>query len=390
MNAKNFFELKEFKLPWYTKYYITVDLNNVKTMKEGLEQYEEIFKFIDQHQIKPVYEKIFGKLSSCEAITGARERYLKNLKIESSPLSYVEGDPTSGVPVSSIEIYGISTADKQVKINYYQDSENGQTMGTVVQTPTSKSLYLFGLKVANHGTMSTYQEFKTLYQTLQRYLKENNFTPEDIVRTWIYLSDISKNYGDFNTARREYFEENKVEYAASSQELPASTCIGGRASRESEMLINAICIDKKIQHPIIKRIYNKFQNEAEGSSYLFRPTFSRALLIEDEGLMELQVSGTASINETGETVYLDDPYQQIKKTLLNVGALLEQVDMDFSDFCESTCFFKQAEYYRDFLEVAKELKIGAFSNSFVVGDVCRDNLLFELDGIAVKAKRDSK
>ncbi len=152
------------------------------------------------------------------------------------------------------------------------------------------------------------------------------------------------------------------------------------------MTINLVCIDKKWSPPKVKRLYNKYQNEAEGSQYLFQPTFSRALLIEDENLTELQVSGTASINESGETVYIDDPYQQIKKTLINVGALLEQANMNFNDFVESTCFFKKEAYYQEFLAAVKELNIGEFSNSFVIGDVCRDNLLFELDGIAIKSR----
>ena len=141
--------------------------------------------------------------------------------------------------------------------------------------------------------------------------------------------------------------------------------VWGKSREDSEMSINVICIDKKIQHPTIKRVYNKFQNEAEGKNYLFKPTFSRALLIEDQYLAELQVSGTASINETGETVYLDDPYQQIKKTLINVGNLLEQANLNFGDFCESTCFFKKIEYYEHFSEAVKDLKIGDFSNTFV-------------------------
>jgi len=72
--------------------------------------------------------------------------------------------------------------------------------------------------------------------------------------------------------------------------------------------------------------------------------------------------------------------------LLNVGALLEQKEMSFSDFCISTCFFKKKEYYKYFEQVLDELNIPNFSNTFVVGDVCRSNLLFELDGIAIKEK----
>lgn len=389
MKSPSLFKIQEFKLPLYTKFYLTVNLNNTESTEEINTLYEELINFIGEHKIKPVYEKVFGNLIFRDQFLSFRTHLLKSNNLKDSPLAYIEGKPISGAPISSILLYGILATDNAIKIDYYHEPQTGNCIGTVIQTPKSRYLHLLGLRIENQEKLSPSQEFSSLYQSLSPYIRENNFTPADILRTWIYLKDIDKTYGNFNTARREFFQENKIEFTADFNELPASTCIGGKSAEQSEMTMNLTCIDKKWSPPQIKRIYNKYQNEAEGSQYLFQPTFSRALLIEDENLTELQVSGTASINESGETVYLDDPYQQIKKTLINVGALLEQANMNFNDFTESTCFFKKEAYYQEFLAVVKELNIGDFGNTFVVGDVCRDNLLFELDGIAVKYRNST-
>ena len=43
----------------------------------------------------------------------------------------------------------------------------------------------------------------------------------DVVRTWIYLREMDRDYGDLNRARREFFEARGID------PVPASTGIGG-------------------------------------------------------------------------------------------------------------------------------------------------------------------
>lgn len=384
MKSPSLFEIQEFKLPLYTKYFLTVNLNNIVSTEEINTLYKELIDYIREHKIQPVYEKVFGNLGFRDQFLSFRNHLLKNNHLNEPPLSYIEGKPVSGAPISSILVYGVFAADNAITIDYYHDPQKGNCIGTILQTPQTRSLHLLGVRVPSPGISTPIQEFRSVYQSLSTYIRENGFSPADILRTWIYLKNIHQTYGDFNTARREFFQENEIDFAVDSKELPASTCIGGKSSDQSEMTMNLICMDKKLASGKIRRLFNKYQNEAEGSRYLLKPTFSRALFIEDENLMELQVSGTASINEFGDTVYLHDAYRQIKKTLINVAALLEQTGMSFSDFTESACFFKKEEYYHDFLAVLEELNIGEFANTLVIGDICRDNLLFEMDGIAIK------
>jgi len=136
----------------------------------------------------------------------------------------------------------------------------------------------------------------------------------------------------------------------------------------------------------IERIFNKDQNEAEGKGYLYQPTFSRAIKVSYKDHIELQISGTASINSQGKTIYENDPYNQIKRTLLHIKNLLDSANMDFCDIGVSTCFFKEAQYYKVFEVVLEDLKIKEFPSIYVIGKVCREDLLFEMDAVEIKKK----
>ena len=158
-----------------------------------------------EHKIKPVYEKVFGNLVFRDQFLSLRTHLFKSNNFKDSPLVYIEGKPISGAPISSILLHGILAADNAVKIDYYHEPQTGNCIGTVIQTPKSRYLHLLGLRIENQGILTPSQEFSSLYQSVGRYIKENKFTPADILRTWIYLKDINKTYGDFNTARQRVF-----------------------------------------------------------------------------------------------------------------------------------------------------------------------------------------
>ena len=379
----NHLNIKSYFLYNSIKYYIKLDFEETEILTGVLSKYKAALDFMKKSNIAPVFEKTFGNLPAYNDIIPARKELFNEMKISIPPLSFVEGSQVNR-SIASILFCGILKTADDVKIEYYK---NGDTvLGTIHQTPHARYLYLYGLKNSNPaGSKSVYDNYQELFNKLELYIIENGFLPRDILRTWIYLSDITENYADFNKARREFFEKNGIGYSSDFNELPASTCIGG-SGPGSKISMNLVCIDKKRIFPKIKRIYNEFQNEAEGNAYLFKPTFSRALLVEDEYLSELHISGTASINTAGETVYKNDPYNQIKKTMLNVSAVMKQANQNFEDLCESTCFFKKPEYFHYYLDVVNELKIHHFSGTHVIGDICREDLLFEFDGVTIRNK----
>jgi enamine deaminase RidA (YjgF/YER057c/UK114 family) len=226
--------------------------------------------------------------------------------------------------------------------------------------------------------------YNTIFSNIKRKIISSNFKPTDLVRTWIYLNHIFSNYVEFNEARNKFFTENNIHYTANSNNLPASTGIEGRSSENSIVSIDCLLVDKSLSEPTIQRVYSNLQNEPDGVTYENKPSFARAVALKYQNRIELQISGTASIDNHGITVYENDPKNQIRTTLLSILHLLEQFGIGFSDFCFSTVFFKSANYYQIYKEVLKELDISEFSVSFVQTNVCRENLLFEIDGVCIK------
>lgn len=378
--------IRQIELTDYSRFFFELNLNSVDTVGELASHYRELYRIIAGKNIDMLYEKIFGRLSSKDYLLKERSKIADELELDLPPLAYIEGAPVEGGHISAVQIYGIYRKAKDICINYYTNGEHNQTISAKVETKESSFLYLFGLHdglVENNGSST----FATLYNSLEQHIIQSGFSFDQIVRSWIYLSNIKEHYVDFNQARNDMFKRYNIDYGPFSNALPASTCIEGKAANSTEMDIDAICVAPNKKKPAVNRIFNRLQNEADGSTYMYKPAFSRGMLIEDDEYREIQISGTASIGTNGKTEYQGDPYQQIKKTLINVRELIRPFDMDYSDICQSTCFFKDASHYRYFYDAIEDLDIKSdFMNTFVIGNVCREDLLFEIDGIAVKKK----
>ncbi len=370
---------KEITLPGYSKCFLTLDLNAVKSWPEINRLYGRFTSYIAEHGIEPVFEKVFGSLK-------AKEQFLQQRPPGSPvPLSYIEGLPLGDTPISSVAVYGIKKERDVATVSYLPPWRGELSVGTQVESDAGRYLYLHGFNDLPFAGDDSYSAFKVLFGEIADYLKDHGYHPGDIVRTWIYIQDIIKNYECLNKARREFFECYDIDYSSSSPVLPASTGIEGRSDFASGLSIDLVCIDKSRRHPRIERVYNRYQNEPEGEQYPHRPTFSRGMLIDDGEHKVVHLSGTASIDAQGKTVHLDDPKGQIRKTLANVReGILSQYNLGFSDLCLSTCFFKNEEYYRHFMEIGNETEgLLDACRTFVIGNVCRNDLLFEIDGVAL-------
>ena len=61
-----------------------------------------------------------------------------------------------------------------------------------------------------------------------------------------------------------------------------------------------------------------------------------------------------------------------------------QADMVFNDICYATCIFKNPSDYSTFREVMRKLGLPDFPHIAIKGNICRDDLLFEMDAVAIK------
>ena len=129
----------------------------------------------------------------------------------------------------------------------------------------------------------------------------------------------------------------------------------------------------------------------EATDYLPTPSaFSRGLRVPlGNGTALLLLSGTASVDEKGDTVHAGDFRAQCWRTFRNLARLLESEGATWHDVVRTTCYLRDIERdYRDFNEVRnwffRALALDPVpASTGIQARICRSDLLVEIEAMAV-------
>jgi 2-iminobutanoate/2-iminopropanoate deaminase len=135
-------------------------------------------------------------------------------------------------------------------------------------------------------------------------------------------------------------------------------------------------------------------NEAvlnEALDYPTRVSFARGMRVELDNCIMLFVSGTASVNERGESIHPGDPRAQTRRTFTNIKGLLESEGADWHDVIRTTCYLADFRYYDEFNEVRNQFydEEGLEpvpASTCIEARICRPELLVEIEAIAMIPK----
>ena len=117
----------------------------------------------------------------------------------------------------------------------------------------------------------------------------------------------------------------------------------------------------------------------QGSSYSYGSAFSRAVTLTTPAGVTLHISGTASIAPDGETEHLDDVNAQITRTMEVVEAILREAGMDWSHAVRGIAYFNDAANLHLWEPVRAAYQLPEAMAVVVHADICRTDLLFELE-----------
>jgi 2-iminobutanoate/2-iminopropanoate deaminase len=118
-------------------------------------------------------------------------------------------------------------------------------------------------------------------------------------------------------------------------------------------------------------------------------SFSRGLRIDLNGLVILLISGTASVDEHGNTVHVGDFRAQCRRTYRNIAALLAAEGATWKDIVRTTCYLRDIE--RDYAAFNEE-RTAFFrqqgldplpASTGIQAILCRPDLLVEIEAIAM-------
>ena len=121
-------------------------------------------------------------------------------------------------------------------------------------------------------------------------------------------------------------------------------------------------------------------NQDAASKY--NSAFSRAAVAATPAGDTLYISGTAAIDASGQTTHIGDISGQIDDTVANVQAVLRNASCGPADTVAAIAYCKTPEVERAFRHGWGSIHAGPFI--IVVADVCRHNLLFEIELTAMR------
>ena len=148
----------------------------------------------------------------------------------------------------------------------------------------------------------------------------------------------------------------------------------------------------KIQ-PIEKKKVTNLGVLNEAYCYERPSSFSRALKMEFGNVVVLLISGTASIDENGETVHVGDFRAQQRRTYANITGLLESEGATWHDVVRTTCYLRDID--RDYVTFNEE-RTNFFAeqeldplpaSTGIQAILCRPELLIEIEAIAIFTKK---
>jgi enamine deaminase RidA (YjgF/YER057c/UK114 family) len=254
---------------------------------------------------------------------------------------------------------------------------NGRDIGFTYEDPNGRYCRLSGIIPQDVGA-SRMEQTRSAFETACAALNANGFEFTDTIRTWIYLDRLLEWYGDFNTVRTQYFNETGI----FDHMVPASTGIGACNPFGAAITMDVLAVQPKNDLLKIQEIVSPLQNPALD----YKSAFSRAIELACPTHRSVLISGTASIDPGGKTVYLDDPEKQIRLTMDVIKAILESRGMGWGDLFRGIAYFKNMDFLPIYRRIAEELGISRFPLAVSHADVCRRDLLFEIEVDAVKTK----
>jgi len=347
--------------------------------------YQAVGGLLSERGMVVVHERIFGSLSDHDAILDARAAQLARKGIDpTTPITYLQGNPLWGAGLAGVNLMAVRPAGPQDVWVVRDDA--GRPCGRGWHRSGATFLLLQNLN--GKGQLAGEDQkaqADRMFDRADELLRAQNTNYRSVARTWLYLNRILAWYDDFNRVRTAKYDRfglmpDPADSNGKTILLPASTGIEGAtptgAAVTMDLLSAQISPDSAIE---IHQMTNRKQKDA----FKYGSAFSRGAAIRMPRATWISLSGTAAIDEKGMTTNVGDFKAQMNDTLDTVEALIAQEGACLGDLCDLTCFVKLPEYVPTYHEVLAERGLEDLAGVAVMADICRGDLLFELDGGAV-------
>jgi enamine deaminase RidA (YjgF/YER057c/UK114 family) len=256
-------------------------------------------------------------------------------------------------------------------------AECARSHGLRVHVGDEVRLYAGGL----YGTGDAYQQALAMFGVAEDLLQQAGMEFRDVVRTWIHLREMDRDYADLNRARRAFFASRGIDPA------PASTGIGGTPVPEGHDLCLGLYAVRATRPPLLGSVRSVMNTPMLNDAASYGSDFARGMTMVETNKVALHVSGTASIDAAGRTAHPMDFEAQAARMLQNVAALLEGQGASFGDVVYAVTYLRHPADAGRLREKLREAGFEGFPNALVAAPICRPELLCETEALAVLPAR---
>ena len=310
--------------------------------------------------------------------------------------TYVRQRPCDG-KMLAIEVMGVG-ADAQIE----RISEQ-----LVVASHNGLSWAHVGGVMPRNALASVFDGSKSAFTTMCALLDEAGIRFDQIVRTWLYLGDIVGMEGpvqrnnELNRARTDFFTGTRFLAdrlprmisgvpSAEIHAYPASTGIGADGF---DVTMGCVALATERKDILAVPLENPRQTAAYDYAAAYSPKspkFARAMALSCGSHATIFVSGTASITDS-ETRHIGDAVKQTHETIDNIVALIGEANLArhglpglgavIGNMGMVRVYVKNQEDYAA-IRAACEERLGDVPAVYTIADVCRPDLLVEIEGVA--------
>jgi enamine deaminase RidA (YjgF/YER057c/UK114 family) len=325
---------------------------------------ERLAQLLHENNGTLVKVEAFGHIAAYPEIVGWMLRLFPDFP---GSVLWLEGTGPIGTS-AGLHVFAIGGANVAAVIN------EGQVVGGTFHDGFARH-YILNHVLPDDFSAPPAEQARQVLERLERILQQFGMNFRNVVRTWLFLDEILEWYGPFNQVRTGLFEKWKVFDGI----VPASTGVGVKNADGAALVSGLWAVQPEGELIQVRELPSPLQCPAPryGSS------FSRAVELSSRDIRRALVSGTASIHPDGTTALPGDVAGQIELTMEVVSAILEANQMDFSDATRATAYFQDIRNAPLFVNWSRlrEIQLPVL---MVQGDVCRGDLLFELELDAIK------
>lgn len=314
----------------------------------------------------------------------------------SVPTTSFVGQPPERNKLVAFEVIVVVNQSTDYQI---QHKRSGDSSYMVVQNSNFKEVYVAGLASLNLSA-TTDDQSNEIFGKMKTILEKEGLNFSDIVRQWNYIENIvgvtsmehglKQNYQIFNNVRSEYYNTSSFKSG-----YPAATGIGMNVGGVIIDFI-AISYSKDLTVHSIKNPQqidaHKYSEEVligKNSDKKTSPKFERAKVLSNSTANEVFISGTAAILGQN-TIHQQAIIDQTITTIKNINNLISfdnlkangvSISKDIKDPSYIRIYVKNKDDIPEVRKICNEY-FNSVPALYLVSDICRDNLMVEIEGIA--------